>query len=66
MRAADAERVRDIAAEFARGFDALAASAAVTVFGSARTPPSIPTTRSPRVGAASAAGFAVITGGGPG
>ncbi len=39
VRAADAERIRDIAAEFARGFDALASvGRAVTVFGSARTP----------------------------
>ena len=43
VRAADAERVRDIAAEFARGFDALAdVGPAVTVFGSARTPPGHP------------------------
>src|SRR5664280_2998427 len=39
VRAADAERVREIAAEFARGFDALAQiGPAVSVFGSARTP----------------------------
>ncbi len=39
VRAADAMRVREIAAEFAYGFDALAHVApAVSVFGSARTP----------------------------
>ena len=51
------------------GFDALAASAAaVTVFGSARTPPEHPhTSWSREVGAAlGEAGFAIITGGGGG
>jgi hypothetical protein len=42
-RGADASRVHDIAAEFARGFDALAGvKRAVTVFGSARTRPEDP------------------------
>ena len=69
VRAADAERVRDIAAEFARGFDALAAlGPAVTVFGSARTPREHPDYALAReVGACLGhAGYTVITGGGPG
>jgi uncharacterized protein (TIGR00730 family) len=69
VRAADSERVRDIAGEFARGFDALAAvGPAVTVFGSARTPPEHPHYALAReVGAClGSAGYAVITGGGPG
>ncbi len=69
VRAADAERIRDIAAEFARGFDALAnVGRAVTVFGSARTPPDHPHYALAReVGAClGRAGYAVITGGGPG
>jgi uncharacterized protein (TIGR00730 family) len=69
VRAADADRVRDIAAEFARGFEALSGvERAVTVFGSARTPPDDPRYALAReVGAAlGRAGFAVITGGGPG
>jgi uncharacterized protein (TIGR00730 family) len=69
VRAADAERVRDLAAEFAMGFDALAGiGCAVTVFGSARTPPQHPNYAVAReVGAALGhAGYAVITGGGPG
>jgi hypothetical protein len=69
IRAADAERVRDIAAEFARGFDALAQiGRAVTVFGSARTPPEHPHYALAReVGAClGGGGYAVITGGGPG
>jgi hypothetical protein len=69
VRAADAERIRDIAAEFARGFDALAGiTRAVTVFGSARTPPEHPHYQLAReVGACLGhAGYAVITGGGPG
>jgi uncharacterized protein (TIGR00730 family) len=68
-RAADAERIRDIAAEFARGFDALAqVGRAVTVFGSARTPQDHPDYALARqVGAClGQAGYAVITGGGPG
>jgi uncharacterized protein (TIGR00730 family) len=69
VRAADAERVRDIASEFAMGFDALAAiGRAVTVFGSARTPEDDPNYALAReVGACvGGAGYAVITGGGPG
>jgi uncharacterized protein (TIGR00730 family) len=69
VRAADAERVRDLAAEFARGFDALAAiGPAVTVFGSARTPPTDPGYALAReLGACLGnAGYAVITGGGGG
>ncbi len=68
-RAADAERVREITAEFARGFDALArAGPAVTVFGSARTPrkhPHYALVRRVAEGLGRA-GYAVITGGGPG
>ena len=69
VRAADTERVRDIASEIARGFDALAAlGPAVTVFGSARTPRGHPDYELVReVGAClGGAGYAVITGGGPG
>ena len=69
VRAADAERVRGIAEEFARGFDALAGvKRAVAVFGSARTPPGHPHYALAReVGARlGGSGFAVITGGGPG
>ena len=69
VRAADAERVRDLAAEFALGFDALAGiGPAVTVFGSARTPPEDPYYELAReLGACLGdAGYAVITGGGPG
>jgi hypothetical protein len=69
VRAADADRVRDIAAEFARGFRALAPiERAVTVFGSARTPREHPDYELAReLGACiGRAGFAVITGGGPG
>jgi uncharacterized protein (TIGR00730 family) len=69
IRMADAERVRDIAAEFAAGFDRLAEiGPAVTVFGSARTAPDDPSYRLMRdIGAAlGRAGYAVITGGGPG
>jgi uncharacterized protein (TIGR00730 family) len=69
VRAADAERVRDIAAEFALGFDALAeVGPAVTIFGSARTPPGHPTYALVReLGAClGRAGYAVITGGGSG
>jgi uncharacterized protein (TIGR00730 family) len=68
-RAVDAERIREIASEFAMGFDRLAQiGPAVTVFGSARTPPEHPHYRlMQRVGAAlGRAGFAVITGGGGG
>ena len=69
VRAGDAERIRDIAAEFALGFDRLAGiGPAVTVFGSARTPRSDPHYRLMReVGAElGRAGYAVITGGGGG
>jgi uncharacterized protein (TIGR00730 family) len=69
VRAADDARIRDIAAEFARGFDALAGvRRAVTVFGSARTPREHPDYALARdVGAClGRAGYAVITGGGPG
>jgi uncharacterized protein (TIGR00730 family) len=69
VRAADAERVRDIAAEFARGFDALAdVGRAVTVFGSARTPTEHPHYALAReIGAElGRGGYAVITGGGGG
>jgi uncharacterized protein (TIGR00730 family) len=69
LRAADARRVRSIAAEFAAGFDRLAGlGPAVTVFGSARTPPDHADYALMRgVGAAlGSAGYAVITGGGPG
>jgi uncharacterized protein (TIGR00730 family) len=69
VRAADADRVRDLAGEFARGFDALAdVGRAVTVFGSARTPPEHPDyTLARELGAClGAGGYAIITGGGPG
>lgn len=69
VRAADAERVRDIAGEFARGFDALAnVGRAVSVFGSARTPREHPDYALVReLGAClGRAGYAIITGGGPG
>jgi uncharacterized protein (TIGR00730 family) len=69
VRAADAMRVREIAAEFARGFDALAQVApAVSVFGSARTPREHPDYALVREVAATLgrAGYAIITGGGPG
>ena len=69
VRAADAGRVRDIADEFARGFDALAqVGPAVTVFGSARTSPEHPDYVLVREVAAclGRAGYAIITGGGPG
>ncbi len=69
VRAADAERIREIGAEFARGFDALApVKRAVTVFGSARTPPEHPDYALVREVAAclGEAGYAIITGGGPG
>jgi uncharacterized protein (TIGR00730 family) len=68
-RSADAGRVREIAAELARGFDALASiGPAVTVFGSARTSPDHPHYALVREVAAELgrAGFAVITGGGAG
>jgi uncharacterized protein (TIGR00730 family) len=69
VREADAERIRQIAAELARGFDVLAdIGPAVTVFGSARTPPSDPHYALVRaIGTElGRAGYAVITGGGGG
>jgi uncharacterized protein (TIGR00730 family) len=69
LRRSDAERIRDIAAEFAHGFDALAQiGPAVTLFGSARTPSDHPDYTFVREVAAclGEAGFAVITGAGPG
>jgi uncharacterized protein (TIGR00730 family) len=69
LRRSDAERIRDIAAEFAHGFDTLAhIGPAVTLFGSARTPRDHPDYAFVReVGAClGRAGFAVITGAGPG
>ncbi|HUB36135.1 MAG TPA: TIGR00730 family Rossman fold protein [Solirubrobacteraceae bacterium] len=69
VRAADAGRIHDIASELARGFDALAGiGAAVTVFGSARTPAEHPHYELVReLGRCLAgAGYAVITGGGGG
>jgi len=69
VRGADAERGRDIAAGFAAGFDRLGGiGPAVTMVGSARTVPEDPRYRlMGSVGAAlGRAGYAVITGGGPG
>jgi uncharacterized protein (TIGR00730 family) len=69
FRAADAQRIRRIAEEFAAGFDALAGiGPAVTVFGSARTPPEHPAYALVRTIAAALgeAGYAIITGGGSG
>jgi uncharacterized protein (TIGR00730 family) len=69
VRAGDAERVRTIAAEFAAGFNRLAAvGPAVTVFGSARTQPEHPHYALMREFARSLgqAGYAIITGGGGG
>ncbi len=68
-RAHDAELLRQIAAEFAMGFDALAGlGPAVTVFGSARTDAGHPTYTLVRSVAAALgeAGYAIITGGGGG
>ncbi len=68
-RAADTERIRVIGAEFALGFGRLARiGAAVTVFGSSRTPEGHPHYRLIRKIASDLgqAGFAVITGGGAG
>lgn len=65
----DAWRIQRIQAEFVEGFSVLAEiPRAVTVFGSARTPVDHPEyARGVELGAAMAnAGFAVITGGGPG
>ena len=69
VRAADAERIHDIAEELARGFDALATiGPGVTIFGSARTPTEHPHYALVREVAAriGASGYAVITGGGGG
>ncbi len=69
VRAADAGRIRDIANEFARGFDALAqVGPAVTVFGSALTHEGHPHYALVRDVSAhlGRAGYAIITGGGPG
>jgi uncharacterized protein (TIGR00730 family) len=69
VRAADAARIREIARELAMGFAALSSlGKAVTVFGSARTPPDHPRYAQARELGASLgrAGYAVITGGGPG
>jgi uncharacterized protein (TIGR00730 family) len=66
---ADSWRVLRIQSEFVEGFEALAGlGPAVAVFGSARVPPSDPTyALAQEVGRRVAeAGFAVITGGGPG
>ena len=65
----DAERLARMTADLKMGFDALAGTeCGVTVFGSARIPPSDPQYAHGRaIGAAlGAAGFSVITGGGPG
>jgi uncharacterized protein (TIGR00730 family) len=66
----DPWRIHRITAEFVQGFDALAAlgGPAVAVFGSARTPPDHPMYEAAmRTGELFAeAGYAVITGGGPG
>lgn len=65
----DPWRVFRITAEVIKGFDALAGlGPAVTVFGSARTPPDHPAYEAAReIGRQLAeAGYAVITGGGPG
>ncbi|HWX95769.1 MAG TPA: TIGR00730 family Rossman fold protein [Solirubrobacteraceae bacterium] len=69
VRAADADRVHDIAEELARGFNSLAGiGPAVTFFGSARTPTDHPHYALVREVAArvGASGYAVITGGGGG
>ena len=69
VRDADNDRIHVIASEFARGFAALSQiGPAVTMFGSARTPPEHAHYRLFReIGAAlGSAGYAVITGGGAG
>ena len=68
-RAHDSERIHEIAAEFAQGFGRLSLiGPAVTVFGSARTGPEHPHYRLVREVAAALgrAGYAIISGGGPG
>jgi uncharacterized protein (TIGR00730 family) len=67
VRAADADRIRDIAAEFALGFDTLSGiGPAVTIFGSARTLPENPRYELVRAVARALgeAGYSIITGGG--
>jgi uncharacterized protein (TIGR00730 family) len=67
--ATDPWRVLRIQSEFVRGFDALAnLGMAVTIFGSARTPPGHDEYEAARATARrlAEAGFAIITGGGPG
>ena len=69
VREHDTDLVRAIAAEFAMGFDALAAlGPAVTIFGSARTPSTHPSYALVRAVAPRWAkpGYAIITGGGGG
>jgi uncharacterized protein (TIGR00730 family) len=68
-REAETRRIHEIAGEFAMGFARLArVGPAVTVFGSARIPPEHPSYALTRAvaGAVGRAGYAVITGGGPG
>lgn len=65
----DTWRVLRITGEFVHAFDALAeVGSAVTIFGSARTKPDDPMYQAARevAGLLAKAGFAVITGGGPG
>src|SRR5947209_887558 len=65
----DEERVERMAAEIAMGFDALrGVRRAVSIFGSARTPPGSPEYERARAvaGELGRRGFAIITGGGPG
>src|SRR6266571_3111298 len=65
----DPWRIHRITAEFVEGFDALAeVGLAVSMFGSARTPPEDPLYAAAEATAAAfaQAGYAVITGGGPG
>jgi uncharacterized protein (TIGR00730 family) len=65
----DPWRALRILSEFVEGFDALAAvGPAVTIFGSARTPPNSPDYELARAIARNLAehGFSIITGGGPG
>src|SRR5262245_36012164 len=65
----DPWRVLRIMGEFVAAFDALAeVGAAVTIFGSARTPEADPMYQAARdlAGRLARSGFAVITGGGPG
>ncbi len=69
VREHDVALVEEIAAEFAMGFDALTGlGPAVTIFGSARTQRDHPAYGLVRsvAGALGAAGYAIITGGGPG